>query len=240
MSTYKELVYMCIDEIGISSDDSNFTQDHIVFLLSKYRTLLLLQKYSDLKNVMSESNYQTICLDLEVSPESSDYCSQDSYLKSIQQIPNILKIGNPRVYPLDYYQGEITYVTRDRMRYVGYNKYLQNIIYCSISPDNHLQFKSSNPQFLHLEKVKFTAIFEDAVKASELECGTEEVCDILDKEFPIEESLVQQLIGLVVKELKSAEYSPEDSENNAMDDLSNLINFIRRNAKSNLQKQIEE
>lgn len=241
MSTFKELIYMCIDELKLSSDDSIFTQDHIAFLLSKYRALLIKQKYSDIKKYIPESNYQTLCLDLiEVPAISGEPCEGNPYLRSTNKILTTMKVGNPRVYPIDYYQGEITYVTRDRMRYVGYNKYLQNIIYCSIAPDNYLYFKSSNPQFLHLEKVKFTAIFEDAIKASELECNTEEICDILDKQFPIEEGLVPELIGLVVKELKSSEYSPEDSDNNAMDDLANLANFIRRNAKSNLQKQIEE
>ena len=32
---------------------------------------------------------------------------------------------------------------------------------------------------------------------------------------------------------------PQDKDNNAADDLSNLMAFIRNNMKSNLQKQIE-
>jgi hypothetical protein len=65
------------------------------------------------------------------------------------------------VYPIDFYQGEITYIDRNRMRYVGFNKYLSNIIYCSLGPDNYLYFKSCNPQFLYLEKVRMTAMFSD-------------------------------------------------------------------------------
>ena len=150
-------------------------------------------------------------------------------------------IGNPRVYPIDYYQGEIAYVSRDRMRYVGYNKWMKNIIYCSIAPDGYLYFKSWNPQFLYLEKVKFTAIFEDANEVSNLTCNGDEgtTCDLMDRIFPIEEALVPSLIELVVNELKKAEYSPEDDANNASDDLSDLISYIRRNMKSGIQKQIE-
>ena len=145
---------MALDELKLSSDDAQFTEDHVMFLLNKYRTFLLKQRYSDIKKQIPESNYQTICLDLiQVPAISGDACEGGTYLRSKEKIPFLMKIGIPRVYPLEYYQGEITYVSRDRMRYVGYNKFLQNIIYCSIGPDNYLYFKSSNPQYLYLEKV---------------------------------------------------------------------------------------
>ena len=133
---------MALDELKLSSDDAQFTEDHVMFLLSKYRAFLLKQRYSDIKKQIPESNYQTICLDLiQVPAISGDACEGGTYLRSKEKIPFLMKIGIPRVYPLEYYQGEITYVSRDRMRYVGYNKFLQNIIYCSIGPDNYLYFK---------------------------------------------------------------------------------------------------
>lgn len=227
MSTYKELVYMCLDELKLYSDDALYTEEHIMFLLGKYRTFLIKQRYSDVKKQIPESNYQTICLDLiEVPAISGEPCEGGSYLRSKEKIPFLMKIGNPRVYPIDYYQGEITYVSRDRMRYVGYNKYLQNIIYASLGPDNYLYFKSFNPQFLYLEKVRMTGIFEDTLAASELQCPDESgntVCDVLDREFPIENALIPPLIQLVVEELTKAEYKPEDKENNSDDDLSEVV-----------------
>lgn len=227
MSTYRELTYMVLDELKLSSDDAQFTEDHVMFLLDKYRTFLLKQRYSDIKKSIPESNYQTICLDLiEVPAICGEPCVGGSYLRSKEKVPFLMKIGIPRVYPIDYYQGEITYVSRDRMRYVGYNKYLQNIIYCSIGPDNYLYFKSSNPQYLHLEGVKFTGIFQDAREASNLQCPDDNgdtVCDTLDRMFPIEDALVPPLIELVVKELGGVIYNPDDEENNAKDDLEGVL-----------------
>ena len=227
MSTYKELIYMCLDELKLYSDDASYTEEHVMFLLDKYRAFLLKQRYSDIKKQIPESNYQTICLDLiKVPAISGEPCEGGSYLRSKEKIPFLMKIGNPRVYPIDYYQGEITYVSRDRMRYVGYNKYLQNIIYASLGPDNYLYFKSFNPQFLYLEKVRMTGIFEDTLAASELQCPDESgntVCDVLDREFPIENALIPPLIQLVVEELTKAEYKPEDKENNSDDDLSEVV-----------------
>ena len=227
MSTFKELIYLVLDELKGMSDDFDFTEDHVHYLLTKYRAFLLKQRYSDIKKQIPESNYQTICLDLiNVPAISGEPCTGGVYLRSKQKVPFLMQIGTPRVYPIDYYQGEITYVSRDRMRYVGYNKFLQNVIYCSIGPDNYLYFKSSNPQYLYLEKVKFTGIFEDAMQASDLQCpdnNGETVCNPIDRTFPIEDALVPPLIELVVKELAGSAYKPDDEANNAKDDLANKL-----------------
>lgn len=241
--TYREVTYLILDLLKQSSDDSYYTPEHILFLVSKIRSAILKQTYSNIKKEIPESNYQTICLDLkEVSAIAGEPCEGESYLRSQQEIPSILTIGNTQIYPVDYYQGEITFVSRERMRYVGHNKWLQNIIYASLGPDSHLYFKSSNPQYLYLKKAKMTGIFQDTDKAAELECPSEEgeVCDIMDKKFPLEEGLVASVIELTVKYLNGAAYKPEDSTNNAADDLSDIMAFIRKNMKSNLQKQIEE
>lgn len=152
-----------------------------------------------------------------------------------------MSVGTNTLYPIDYYQGtHITYVSRERMRYVGGNKWLQHIIYASKGPDDYLYFKSSNPQYLYLKKVRMTGIFEDPEKAAELECTTEDTkCDILDKDFPLEEGLITTVIEYVVKFLSGALYKPEDSKNDAADNLSDLNAFIRRNMKSQFQKQVE-
>ena len=219
--TYREIVYACLDILKLTSDDSLYTEDHIIFLANKARTLLLKQRYSDIKKKIPESNYQTICLDLEKVQNIQDLSCQGSSLRTIQEVPYLMKIGNPKVYPQNYYLGEITYISRERMRYVGHNKYLQNIIYCSLAPDNHLYFKSSNPQHLYLKKVQVTGIFEDIQNASQLECNnySSQCQDLLDKTFPLEEGLVQPLIEIVVKQLGPSVDLPQDQENNAQDDL---------------------
>ena len=224
MSKYSELVYMVLDEVKGMSDDFSFTEDHVIFLLDKYRGFLLKQRYSDIKKQIPESNYQTLELDLiQVPAISGEPCEGGVYLRSKEKIPFLMQIGAPRVYPTDYYQGDITYVSRDRMRYVGKNKYLQNIIYCSINPDGYLYFKSSNPQFLYLDSVRFTGIFQDSKEAAKLGLDRENTnCSILESYFPIEDALVPPLIEFVVKELLGASYRPSDDKNDADDSLEGL------------------
>ena len=46
MSTYRELVYIILDQIRATSDDSLYNDAHISYLIDKYRSMLLKQKYS--------------------------------------------------------------------------------------------------------------------------------------------------------------------------------------------------
>lgn len=225
-----ELVYLCLDALKILSDDSIYTEEHVIFLLKKYRSFLIKKeqdKEKSSQDIASEFEYQQICLDLEKVPAiDGDPCTGGYYLRTTQKIPKILEGTLPRVYPLDFYQGiYISYVSRDRMRYVGTNPFLQNIIYTSLGPDMHLYLNSSNPQFLYMKKLRISAIFEDMDEAAELLCddsGEDVSCDVLDMEFPIRDYLVPPLIELVVKELSGSKYLPRDSRNDADDGLSKI------------------
>lgn len=231
MATYREIVYMCLDQLKLSSDDSYFNEEHIMFLASKLRGFLLKQQYKDIKKEIPESNYQTLCLDLiQVPAITGEPCEGGTYLRSKEKIPFLMPVATPRVYPEDYYQGDITYVSRERMKYVGYNRWLPNIIYASIGPDNYLYFKSFNPQYLYLEKARLTGIFEEPEKAAELECNRDEsTCDPMDMKFPLEEALIPQVVELVVRELSRPEYLPEDKQNNADDGLSEVTSQSKKN-----------
>lgn len=227
----KEIVYMILDLAkAATSDDSYFNEDHVIFLLKKYRSFLIKKEQEKQKattDIASEFEYQQICLDLEKVPAiDGEPCTGGYYLRTTKKIPKILEDNQPRVYPIDFYQGiNISYIPRDRMRYVGTNKFLQNIIYVSLGPDLHLYLNSSNPQFLYLKKLRMSAVFEDFDEMANYLCdddGSSIACDVMDEVFPIREYLVPTLMELVVKELTSAKYQPVDEHNNAADDMSKV------------------
>ena len=225
MSTYREVTYMILDELKLLSDDAVFTQEHVIWLASKYRSMLLKQHYKDIKKDIPESNYQTICLDLErVEAIDGFPCEEGYMLKSVQEIPASITTASTKVYPLNFFKGErIAYVTMDRMKFVGYNRWTKNIIYAALGPDNHLWLTSQNPQYLYMKKAKVTAIFDDPEAAADLLCDENgEHCDILDSPFPIESALLPTLIELCVKELSGSVYRPEDTSNNANDDFGSM------------------
>ena len=244
MSTYRELTSLVLDELKLVSDDSHFVEEHVVFLLDKYRVFLLKQRYSDIRKEIPESNYQTICVDLEhITSINGVPCTGANYLRSTEKIPHMMSVGSQRISTLDFFQGNLNYVNSERFKYVGSNRNLRNQAYGTIAPDSYLYLKSSNPQMYYLKKVRMTGIFEDSAKATLLQCpddSGEVVCDVLDAQFPMEESLVPPLVELIVKELSAFKYQAEDSENNAKDDLSNLAAYIRQQVaegrRSNLYK----
>jgi hypothetical protein len=67
------------------SDDFYYTEDHILFLLDKYRAFLLKQKYRTPKSVILNSNFMTIGV---VASSEGDF-----------DIPgvSILEIATPRI-----------------------------------------------------------------------------------------------------------------------------------------------
>lgn len=216
---------MVLDELHQYSDDSNITPEHIVFLAGRYRSFLLKQRYySDLKKQIPESNYQTVCLSLEKVPAIDGLpCEGGYYLRSTKELPTTLPVGTTRLFTAgNFYTGDITFITRDRMKYVGNNSWMKNIIYASMGPDDRVYLTSGNSQFLYLKDAQLTAIFEDSEAASEMSCDNEgdAACDILERDFPLEDALIAPMIELIVKELQPTVLAPEDESNDADDSLS--------------------
>lgn len=239
----KELVYMCLDLCKEFSDDSSFTEEHVLFLLNKYRSLVLKQEYERQKKESSIENKQSICLNLEAVDENINNPCGDFMLRSVEKIPTTLEFSQPQVSTISFFSNPMMcYVTPEKLKFVNYNKFLQNIIYCALAPDGHVYLKSSNPQFQYLERIKLSAVFEDFEEASNLSCdeeGNQDDCDIMEKEFPLESYLVPALINDVVKQLLGSRYIPKDSSNDANDTLSDIYAFLKRHLKSDLTKQIE-
>ena len=240
--TLRELVFMCMDEVKLNSDDAIYTEDHVVFLLNKYRSFVLKKELDKENKQLSSTNGQTICLNLIEVKDEDNPCGE-SMLRTEQKIPNLVNECKVSLYPVNYFEGDhIIYTTMERMRYTTYNKWTKNLIYAAKGPDDYLYLKSSNPQYLYLEKLRMKATFEDFESAAQYACdesGEELNCDILDMKFPIENALVPILVEMVVKELLGAAYRPKDSVNNSNDDLSDIIAWARRNMKTAMQKQIE-
>lgn len=240
--TLRELVFLVLDELKINSDDSYFNEDHVVFLINKYRSFVLKKELEKENKSLSSNNAQLICLDLIEVRDEDNPCGE-SMLRTEQPIPSLVNDCKVSIYPVNYFEGDhIIYTTMERMRYTTYNKWTKNLIYAAKGPDDYLYLKSSNPQYLYLEKLKMKAVFEDFESAAQYACdesGEELNCDILDMKFPIENALVPIIVEMVVKELLGASYRPKDSINNSNDDLSDIVAWVRRNMKTPVQKQIE-
>lgn len=224
--TYGEAVYMILDELRLTSDDANFNENHVVFLLNKYRALAIKKEYERTKKELNEANKQLLCLNLiEVPAISGEVCEEGTYLRTTSKIPKTINLhhNDIQITIMDYFNSNISYVSVERFRWVGHNKWLKNIIYATIAPDNYVYLKSDNPQFLYLEKIKLSAIFENPEEVYPLLCeqtGVTKECDILDRDFPVETALVPSILERVRRDLSASLYNKDDENNNAKDDLS--------------------
>lgn len=247
MATYREVIYMVLDFLKLSSDDAYYTEDHVKSLLTHYRAYVLQSRYGDNRkhadDTPAESNYQTIDLNLQQVNRVEGLTSSGRYLRSIEELPNVLKYSIPQLWAGDMFSDNLVITSPTRFKYVGTGHLGRFFNYATIGKDKHLYLKSNNPQLYYLEKVSFKGVFENPEKVYELlsaqaEASGGEIPELLDQPFPLEDNLLALCMQYVVKELNGGVYKPKDSENNADDDLSELTNFIRSYTRSPLQRQI--
>lgn len=203
MTTYREAIYMCLDLLKGSSDDFYYTEEHVAYLLDKFRAFVLKQRYgSDPKKHVPYSNYQT--LDITIKNDSNR-------LISVESIPYTLQIGIPRITVDEYYDTKVEFTSRERLPFVGYNKFLKNIIYSAVDENNNLIVKvPESVDWSDVKSIKLTALFESPRDLYD---------DYMDEAYPVEEALVTTIIELVVKELAGSVYIKNDDKNNNRDDL---------------------
>lgn len=226
MATFGEVVYSVLDILKERVDDAYYTEEHIIFLASKMRALLIERKYRNSRNQvfspMSDENEQEICLDLQPAADAGLLCN-GQWLESVQKIPSIIGDTEPKVSVVsDMIHSMVTFIPAERMPYVGHNKWLKNIIYAAKSRNDRLYLNSVNPQFMYLKQAKVSGVFSDPQEAAKLACeqdGDANKCNILEMKFPLEAALVPSCIEMVVQELTGSRYAPEDKNNDAKDGL---------------------
>ena len=236
MATFRQVVYMIMDYLKLSSDDSYFTPDHIAFMLGNYRAYILKSKYENIAAQPSEQNYQTLRLPLEEVNAIDGFPCKGNYMRTVDPLPEKAQVGICSLYGADFLSKTYCWTSPQRFRYVGTNRWVKNIVYAAKGDDGRIYLKSCNPQLYYLESVGVRGIFADPLKAAEYTDGS--TCDPMDNEFPLESNLLPLVMQYVVKEFNAAEYKPEDRENNANDDLGELAQFIRSYIKTPFRSQI--
>lgn len=244
MNTYRKLVYYILDQIKLMSDDAYIEEAHITYLLGKVRAYLLKSRYEAVKNQISQANFQTITVPMRPHLEDiySD-CETGVMLRSTIKVPNLLLINNlegQTTAMASYgYNGRFSFVNNIRFIHVGYNKWLKDFIYVTIGTDGYLYVKSKNPELYSLEQILVSSVFEDIELAAELDPENSSLI-LLDRSFPLEEGLVIPLMELVIQKVYAAAMTPEDSINNANDDLSNIANYLQNILKYRAKSKVDE
>lgn len=241
---------MVNDLLKLISDDSTFTEDHIIYLLDTTRSYILKQKYeTNAKNQLASSNYQTIHVKLNKTNGNMYGCcfGGNAQYKSDKKVPELMNIGAVKVYGANQFRYVYQFVSRDKFEFVGHNKWTNKFMYCTIGDDGYLYVKvnENNGCTCALSKdIYLTGVFENASEIAEYNCNEKDCsvdasCNKLENDFPLEEGLIYNLIEMVVTKLAQSIYKPTDPNNNANDDLAKIQQFIANAMKDRFLKDYQ-
>jgi len=214
MRTYRELVFAVLDETHTFSDDTPLENEHIISLLQKYRTLLFNQKYKGKKVEIPFAWYQRLNVAFTTKITGT------SVYKSTKEIPQILDITDLWKYTFVSEGGltttNLNFINPFKFKFTGFNKWIASQKYVTIDLDSYMYIKKSavtTSQILYYDTILDNPIDADRFNDTN-------TLDILDLEFPCEESLIQPIIDLCLKEIGVINNITRDTTNNASDDAS--------------------
>lgn len=222
MATLSQHVYAVKNLLnnGVPSDDSRLSNRLITHFLKMSRSVLVKQKL-DKYHTLSENNYITLCLPLELSQYNECKCGPADVnckiLKATCKLPKEINSNKRTSIQVQYIDGSImdkTNITTNKL-----TKY--SITQCNPNPGwlmNSRDLYVLNTKELPLVIVK--GIWEDPEAISGF-CGcndsiTEVPCyDINQDEFPIDSELVMPMYSMTLQFLQNSTTQPIDNENDS-------------------------
>lgn len=219
---------------GVQSDDSRLTSRHIYNKIITVRAKLLSQK-ANKRQKLNQWNFQTLgCVELIESLPYECPCLPPygcQILRTRYQLPKPLtNLNNHLIQSVTSLDGSIVYseIGWIEKKYKSSNKYTAKKPDYYIK-DNYLYITTSKAP----KAINITGLFEDPLVAENYpsycnsNCSQEENCNEncespLDKEFPIDNAVVDTLIEISSKELimifnQSIEDLSNDSKDNSVE-----------------------
>lgn len=208
MSTYKDIVFLLLDELKIKIDDSHFTPEHIVAIINKYRAAIIKQKYGgQIKRPIPLACFQT--LNIEMNSDTKISTLPVPKLIDINGIELSTDIDTVNV--LNTFK--ITLVHPSRFKFLGHNRFLSTILYGALWYDNYfrVQYSGSIPSPFLL-----SGLLENPLEI--IEFNELEIDDPLDLEFPLDQASIAEVMAFALKELADVRIFPFRDKNDARED----------------------
>ena len=212
--TKREIIYTVFEKLHVYSDDSKLSEELVSSLIDTKRALLLKQQYAKSSWHMPMEIKQEIEMSVSLVDKVSGYASAGKILATSSILPNSIKIkgkeGPLMVRKLDNTEISITIVSIERVPYLFENRYTQHLTYCAVDQDGKLYLISKDNKLRFLKKIKVTDIFEEPDVVSN-SVGSWDVY------YPMELSMIDTVVGMIVKELSQSLAIPADEKNDADD-----------------------
>lgn len=229
--TLDKLVFDVREALKEYSDDSEFSNRYIEYLISVKRAKYLKQELDRFGRKFNNSVLQTFCSPVEVV--SSDECGLDVSCNDIARtkisIPTTLQLTTrdsiSRVAPSNKMAKPFTFLDRN-MAVMSQHSIFQKNIKAFLHDDGYLYFIAPDGIY-HFDCVSITGIFEDPTELGKLskccDCDdSEEVdnsCyDPYGDDYPVPAHMIDLIRLDIIQELTRTESLPQDTENDTQDE----------------------
>lgn len=205
---------------GLASDDFNWSSNFIAHLLKTSRALLIKRRINKYHKI-SDANYQTVCIPLELVDYHNCDCITDincKILRSKFQLPSFISKRSSNGVTVKLLDGTtISYMDNSSSKFSKY----------SITSNSDMTFFLEN-SYLYIQnyktivtdetnlKVIVKGIPEDPLELADIvNCEDAENSSICNEEFPIDSDLIDPLYDLVIRRLLQTNNLPQDNRNDA-------------------------
>lgn len=226
--TLDKLIYDVREALNDYTLDSEISNEYIEYLYAIKRSKYLKQSLSRGNTDIDESVQQSYCDELELT--SPEICginlSCDKILKSKKKIPKLLDLTGKSalisVKPTNTLKQPFSLIPMSRVPLVEGSP-IKNTVHAFRGPDHHLYLYSKNKDFLHLECVQITGVFDDPMELFEYRncCNCENKIsrcfDPMTSEYPLQSHFIDPIRGEIIELLLHKKSIPEDRENNDND-----------------------
>tara|TARA_R110000772_G_scaffold62137_2_gene139640 strand:+ start:2988 stop:3671 length:684 start_codon:yes stop_codon:yes gene_type:complete len=219
--TKRELIYTVFEKIKINSDDMDISEEFVSFLIDSKRAMLLKQRFDAKPWAMPIETKQELCLSLEVASVINGEPCFGKILRTKNPLPASIKIkgkeGPLTVRRYDNRAIHVNIIPLERIPFIGHNYFTAQMIYGTVDYDNRFYLVSESNKLKLMTDIKIADIFENPDEANALRCAAadETSCEIWDRDYPVELSMVDDIVKLVVQDLSRTLSIPDDSTNDA-------------------------
>lgn len=201
MALIEQIIYDVKEGIKEYSDDSEFSNEYILYLYNIKRAKYLKQKLDKLGRKFDNRTLQTLCLELE--EVSSNICGIkgcDKILRTKQTLPKLLQLSDKdaveRISPSNQLSKKYNTIPREKAVYY-LNSNFANKIKAYIHNDGHIYLISSEPVLT--DCITITGVFEDPLSLKDYKncCNCNDIIDYCFDEATTDYPLTPDLLDVI-------------------------------------------
>jgi hypothetical protein len=226
------------EELQVNSDDSIYDFRFYYDLIINTREAALRNEYNRLRTFDAAVLQTLPCVELEIV-DSNICCdaviTNCNLLRTKHKLPRSIELHQQssirNIRPNNLLGKTINLIDSSRIGYLRKDGVVDNQIFAFIYND-YLYLYSLDKKYLLIDSVTIQGVFSDPLSASEIGCGSNK-CITEDDEFPLTLWMWETLVKpIIVQKLLAKQVKPQDNQNNAKDDKTELTSNTKENERN--------